>query len=232
MSGPAWSKALAIGIAVVFAAAAAFFLLPRQRTADTGDGQSDLPLEFVQMHLETFGRRDVALILNNYAGDAEVVWSGESGGLTGRYRGFHAIRAFLTVVLTNSDRVELRAVDVSGKVLQDGSVEIKSLINVSGHNAIIGAFEGDARATYILAQTPEGWRIKLEAWDFNRFDAEGAGATVFPQWAALYGSRKTLSPDPVKDFFWRISDLAPMALAAVFAAMAFYCLRIHGRPVG
>lgn len=207
-------------VAAALAAVAAFFMFSQTPSSQTTTVQAELPLDFVSTHLETFSRRDVALILNNYAGDAEVVWSGESGGLSGRYRGIHAIRAFLTVVLTNSEKVELSPVNLSGKVLEEGSAELKSIIKIRGYNAIIGNFEGEAQATYLLRKTPEGWRIRLESWDFSKFESEGRGATVFPQWSMLYSRKTTTANDPLKDFIWRLSEFTPLAVAALFVGFA------------
>ncbi|MEM4303075.1 MAG: hypothetical protein QW470_07665 [Candidatus Caldarchaeum sp.] len=225
--GPKTLATLAV-VVVVSTTIAAMLLFSTPPAANTTIKQTSEPFEFISMHLETFGRRDVALILNNYAGDAEVVWSGESGGLAGRYRGVNAIRAFFTTVLTNSDEVELKAIDTSGSVSQDGTAKINSHITIRGHNAIIGEFSGEALATYLLTQTPNGWRIKLESWDFKRFDAEGPGSTVFPQWAALHG-RRTGQPahDPVKGLFWSLSEVSPfiIALAALVVIVGVFVSR-------
>jgi len=221
--------------AIVFAMTAAAFsvVLFFSQTPDgegKTTGQTATPFEFVLKHLETFGRRDVALILNNYAGDAEIVWTGESGGLAGRYRGLGAIRTFLTTVLTYTDNVELESVEIDGRIEDEGRVLVTSKITIRGHNSIIGEFEGEAHATYILTQTRDGWRIKTESWDFRKFNAEGQGSTAFPQWAALYSRRsKVYGIDPVKDLFWSISEYTPLVivLTATGVAVYFFAVRRH-----
>ena len=215
--------------AVVFFAAQTFSQTPAEEKGNA-TYKATPPFEFVSKHLETFGRRDVALILNNYAGDAEIVWTGESGGLAGRYRGLGAIRTFLTTVLTNSDKVELTLVEMDGRIENEGKALMTTKITIRGHNSIIGEFEGEASATYILTQTEEGWRIKTESWDFKNFNAEGQGATAFPQWAALYSRRsKVYGIDPVKDLFWSVSEYSRLiiVLTATGVAVYFFAVRRH-----
>lgn len=217
--------AIVVAIIVFVSAAASFFLIattqqPKGITTGTAATLRESPHEFVSEHLEAFGRRDVAMLLNNYEGDAELVWSGESGGLAGRYRGVNTIRAFLTTVLTNSDKVVLRQAGMNSSLMGDGTSRVEYELEIEGHNSIIGRFVGRAYAVYVLKQTSEGWRIKLENWDFREFEAEGQGATVFPQWSALYSRRADIVHDSVKDFFWNLSLLAPYVFAALILGLA------------
>jgi hypothetical protein len=218
-----------IAVAVIAVALSAVLIFSQTPAGEKNtSGQTITPLEYVSKHLETFERRDVALILNNYAGDAEVVWTGESGGLAGRYRGLGAIRTFLTTVLTNSDKVELKSVEMDGRIEDEGRALVTSRIMIRGHNSIIGEFEGEANAKYVLTLTSDGWRIKTESWDFRKFKAEGPGSTAFPQWAALYGRRsKVYGIDPVKDLFWSISDYSPIVIVLAAAGIAAYLFAVR-----
>ncbi len=148
--------------------------------------------------------------------------------MAGRYRGLGAIRTFLTTVLTNSDKVELTLVEMDGRIEIEGKALMTTKITIRGHNSIIGEFEGEASATYILTQTQEGWRIKTESWDFKNFNAEGPGSTAFPQWAVLYGKRsKVPNEGSVKDLFWNVSEYSTLVivLAATVIAAYFFAVR-------
>jgi len=183
------------------------------------------PIGFVLEHLSKYQERNVASLLNDYLPNGAIVWSGESGGLSGTYRGFNAIRTFLSTVLTSSERVNITIIEgPSVKWSDSKSATVSIGIRVSGTSYIIGRFEGVASVHCELIMTDNGWKISSEKWHYSEFTSESQGATTFPQWSLLKSGTTTASRrDELKEMIYNLSVMFAV-LVASFAVAATYSL--------
>jgi hypothetical protein len=226
---------LLIGVIVIVAVCLAVISLALTFTAQNreniaGSGKSNViaapdPIGFALEHLSKYQERNVASLLNDYLPNGAIVWSGESGGLSGTYRGFNAIRTFLSTVLTSSERVNITIVQGPSVKWSDSKSAIVSIgIRVSGTSYIIGRFEGEASVHCELIVTDNGWKISSEKWHYSKFTSESQGATTFPQWSLLKsGTTADSGRDELKEMIYNLS--VPFAvLVASFAVAAMYSL--------
>jgi len=214
----------------ILAAGAFLFLNPFTQRGDNNVGTTLTTftsfMEFVENHMSKFRERNVASILTDYLDDATLIWRGESGGLSGTYKGVSAIRTFLSVVLTGSENVNVEVEKVTSTAATPQKATVKLDVKVSGYNFIIGHFEGKAEVSLALEISEGSWRIKSEEWNYSSFSSESPGSTAFPQWATLKGGRG-IPTDPIKDFVYNYSSASIIPLLMLILFLAF--LVFHGR---
>jgi len=226
---------LLIGVIVIVAVCSAVLSLALIFTAQNrenivGSGELHViaapdPIGFALEHLSKYQERNVASLLNDYLPNGAIVWSGESGGLSGTYRGINVIRTFLSTMLTSSERVNITVIEgPSVRWSDDKSATVSIGIRVSGSNYVIGRFDGEASVHCELIMTDDGWKISLEKWHYSKFTSESPGATTFPQWSLLrIGTTIESRRDELKEVIYNLS--VPFAiLVASFAVAAMYSL--------
>ncbi|MDJ0274915.1 MAG: hypothetical protein QW410_01285 [Nitrososphaerota archaeon] len=201
-------------------------LVPASKTEDRESSASVTadPAEFVMEHMMKYRDRNVASLLNDYLPDGTITWSGESGGLSGTYRGLGAIRTFLSIVLTGSEDVEISVTELSTERLGTKSATVSFKTSVKGRNFVIGRFEGEANVRCELVLTDTGWKIASEQWHYSRFNSESPGSTTFPQWSwsSLRGGAKSESErDALKELAYNFSGAFALLIVAISVILLF-----------
>jgi ketosteroid isomerase-like protein len=102
-------------------------------------------MEVVRRNVESYNRRDLDVILGNWAPDAVLDWSNSRGVEAGVYRGRGEIRAFWQRFLATWDEVRIEIVDGPVEV-EDGVVVVENVTYLRGRDGI----EVQARSAWLI----------------------------------------------------------------------------------
>ena len=126
-------------------------------------------MEVVRRNVEAYNRRDLDVILGNWAPDALLDWSNSRGVEAGVYRGRGEIRAFWQRFLATWDEVRIEIVDGPVEV-EDGVVVVENVTYLRGRDGI----EVQARSAW-LTTIRDGETTSFTMYQTKQEALEAAG---------------------------------------------------------
>ena len=130
-------------------------------------------------HLLHFSSRETFAVTNDFQDGAQMVWTGDTGGLFGgNYTGLRAINEVFEGFLGST--TSLSMVNETWTLAPTGaeSAVVYSTLNFTGQNNVWGDFDGQVvgRDYYVAA---DGWQISQEFWNFTSFYEQYPMSTMF-----------------------------------------------------
>jgi hypothetical protein len=155
-------------------------------------------------HLSNIHARDVPAALSDYVGSATVLWTGNTGGLSGIYIGTGNIRLLLASALSTAQQISLAPSDYIVKNNSASRVTVNATLDITGQSQYLGRFNGTVEAQSVFTYSNGAWKISNENWYWKSLvGSQSGGATTFPEWqkvGPINPSRR--SADWLHNFAW------------------------------
>ena len=176
---PGLSKlAVPVALIVILVAAGAFVFFTRSSMTSSSTQSSNtstLPTITVRTAVNQFvqeiNNRSVEGVLTFYGPTSLVVWSGNTGGLVGKYNGAGNIRLIYAASIGKTTKI---SANVSSYVENPSSATHANATYVIGMHAN-STTAGVVNATVLVSQEWNwgngGWQIARENWNYKFFDA-------------------------------------------------------------
>jgi ketosteroid isomerase-like protein len=129
-------------------------------------------VEIVRHSTEAYNRRDLDVLLENWAPDAVLDWSNSRGLDAGVYRGYDEIRGFMERFLAAWDEVRIEIVD--------GPVEVESGVLITENVAYLRGRDGidvEAQSAW-LTTIRNGEQTSLTMYQTKQEALEAAGLSA------------------------------------------------------
>jgi ketosteroid isomerase-like protein len=126
-------------------------------------------VEIVRRGTEAYNRRDLDVLLENWAPDAVLDWSNSRGLDAGFYRGYDEIRGFMERFLAAWDEVRIEIVDGPVEV-EDGVLITENVAYLRGRDGI----DVEARSAW-LTTIRDGEQTSLTMYQAKQDALEAAG---------------------------------------------------------
>jgi hypothetical protein len=108
-------------------------------------------------------------VLQAYAPNATMVFSGNTQGLGGTFQGTANIWPVLQTWIEPASTLNITVKSFNYTLNSNGTAEIGAALAFVGYSHINGNFSGSVSASYEYAYHNGGWLISQEDWNFERY---------------------------------------------------------------
>lgn len=143
-------------------------------TVTTTQQISDVRGAFAE-HMLSLGSRNVSALVSQYAGDANVTWTGQASGLAGTYIGKVTIGVLLGQFFeAYANSFTIANVTQAMAVTSSDSAAVNSTFGFTGWGERWGNTSGTVSAQdyYSYSTTNDAWLISQETWTFLSFNVQ------------------------------------------------------------
>jgi hypothetical protein len=223
-----------IGTLVV--AAGAFVLLDRGSTSSSlcsaAAGTPSVPVSSaVDELVQDVNETNVDGLATFYCSNAVVVWSGATGGLSGRYEGAENIRLIYATTVGKTTQMDVNVSKYAEDAFSPTNVNATFMLDMLANSTEAGKVTARIDVSQEWNWGSQGWQITREDWAYTYFDSSyidlnQAPSTTFPQWAVM---REGGNPNLVseKSFEWHAGPyVAASVYAFLFGVAAILALRL------
>jgi hypothetical protein len=227
----------AVLVIVVAVAGAYVFLTGSSTTTSSLSSSSTLPnvqlSTVVNNFVQNLNSRNVDGVVTFYGPGAVVHWSGNTGGLSGRYVGTNDIRLVYATTVGKSTMLVANVSYYAEHMLSPTRVNATFQIGMLANSTGAGVVSARINASQAWSWGSGGWQISKEDWNYVHYDSSliDAGlphtSTTFPQWSVMKAGG---NPDLVseKSFEWHAGPfIAASVYAFLFGIVAFVALRLR-----
>ncbi|MDA4118648.1 MAG: hypothetical protein OK455_09920 [Thaumarchaeota archaeon] len=239
--------ALAILLVVVIAVAGAYIFLssggsttttpPPPSSSGSNGGPPTVQVRTgVNQLINNLNARNVDDLVTLYGPNAIEVWSGNTGGLSGRYMGPDNIKLIYATTIGKTSRVSVNVSQYAENTISPTNINTTYVLHMLANSSVAGTVNATINVSEAWSWGSGGWHISKENWAYLKYDSSliDAGipvsSTTFPQWRVMEGGG---NPDLVseKSFEWHAG---PFVAASVYAflvgVVAFMALKFG--PMG
>jgi hypothetical protein len=188
----------------------------------------------VNQLIQDLNDRNVDGVITFYGPSAVDVWSGETGGLSGKYTGDDNIRLIYATTVGKSTALDANVSNYAEKTFSPTNVNATFVITMLANSPVAGKVNATIDVTQEWNWGNGGWQISKENWayayyDSSQIDAGIPSATTFPQWGyMLKGGNPNLVSE--KSFEWHAGPyVAASVYAFLFGIVAVVALRFRSR---
>ena len=226
-----------IGTLVV--AAGAFVLLDRGSTSSSlcsaAAGTPSVPVSSaVDELVQDVNETNVDGLATFYCSNAVVVWSGATGGLSGRYEGAENIRLIYATTVGKTTQMSVNSSHYAENPASPTQVNATFALAMLAKSPTAGNVTATIQVSQQWNWGSAGWQISKENWAYTYFDSTlidaGLGtSTTFPQWGYMaMGGNPNLVTE--KSFEWHAGPyLAAGVYAFLLSLVAVLALRLRTR---
>jgi hypothetical protein len=234
--------AVPVALIVILVAAGAFVFFTRSTTSSStqSSNSSSLPTITVRTAVNQFvqeiNNRSIEGVLTFYTPSSLVVWSGNTGGLVGKYNGAGNIRLIYAASVGKTTQISANVSNFAENVFSPTHENATFVIGMHANSTTAGI----VNATVLVSQEWNwgggGWQIARENWNYKFFDAsfldaQQGSATTFPQWGVMkMGGNPNLVSE--KSFEWQAGPFVAAGVYAFLFSFAFLALRLRQRGEG
>ncbi len=234
--------AVPIALVVVLAVAGAYVLLSRgSTTSSQSSSASSLPTvtlrSAVNELFQDINARNVDGMVSLYSQNAVEVWSGNTGGLVGKYTPVGNIRLLYATTVGKSSTMDANISNYAQDALSATDVNATFMVRMLANSTVAGIVNATIEVSQNWNWGSAGWQINKENWAYTYYDSSYIDAgipssTTFPQWGVM---EKGGNPNLVseKSFEWHIGPyLAASVYAFLVTIVAVMALKIRARDRG
>jgi hypothetical protein len=173
----------------------------------------------VNQLINDLNTRNVAGLITLYSPNAVDVWSGNTGGLSGRY-GTDRIKLIYATTIGKSNSTTANIVLYAEKGISPTETNTTYLLSMVSYSPVAGRVNARVNVTEQWDWWSTGWQITKENWFYTYYNASymnnGLGSsTTFPQWGyMLKGGNPNLVPE--KSFEWHAGAYLAASVYAFF----------------
>ncbi len=225
--------AVPIALVVVLAVAGAYLLTrggPSPTSTSSTSPNVSLQTVVTQM-VQDVNQRTVDGLTNFYTQTSVVRWSGNTGGLSGRYVGTDDIRLIYATTVGKTTQMSVTSGGYSEKPLSPTDINATFVMNMTAKSPTVGDLNATIHVTQEWQWGAGGWQISRENWAYTSFsaslfNAQFPPATTFPQWSySLRGGNPNLVSE--KSFEWHAGPyVAASVYAFLLAVAAFAAVKV------
>jgi hypothetical protein len=224
--------AVPVALIVILVAAGAFVFFTRSSLTSSSTQSSNssaLPTITVRTAVNQFvqqiNNRSIEGVLTFYTPTSLVVWSGNTGGLVGKYNGAGNIRLIYAASVGKTTKISANVSNFAENLFSPTHENATFVIGMHANSTTAGI----VNATVLVSQEWNwgngGWQIARENWNYKFFDAsfldaQQGSATTFPQWGVMkIGGNPNLVSE--KSFEWQAGSFVAAAVYAFLFSIAF-----------
>jgi hypothetical protein len=226
-------------LAIILLAVGAYIFLSSRSTSppsSTGRGSSSpTPVrDAVDEYVQDLNDRSVNALSSFYTSNSVVLWSGELGGLQGRYVGTQQITLLYGASIGKT--TEMNATTSNYTQIAQSPTLVNASFNLVLHanSTVAGVLNAAINVVQEWSWANDGWQISKETWAYTLFyssqlTAELGTPTTFPQWGyELKGGNPNLVSE--KSFEWHAGPyVAATVYAFLFGVVTVGALRVRSR---
>jgi hypothetical protein len=224
--------AVPVALIVILVAAGAFVFFTRSSLTSSSTQSSNssaLPTITVRTAVNQFvqqiNNRSIEGVLTFYTPTSLVVWSGNTGGLVGKYNGAGNIRLIYAASVGKTTKISTNVSNFAENIFSPTHENATFVIGMHANSTTVGT----VNATVLVSQEWNwgngGWQIARENWNYKFFDAsfldaQQGSATTFPQWGVMkIGGNPNLVSE--KSFEWQAGSFVAAGVYAFLFSIAF-----------
>ncbi len=228
--------AVALAIIVILAVAGVYAFFPRGSTTPASSSSVSSPSisvsTAVNKMLQNFNDRNVDGMASFYTPSSIDVWSGDLGGLQGKYTGASDIKLLYATTVGKSTSLDANISNYAEERFSPTSINTTFVISMLANSTVAGIVSATIDVRQAWNWGSAGWQISKENWAYTHFYSSyiSAGipseATTFPQWRVMEaGGNPNLVSE--KSFEWHVGPyLAASVYAFLFGIVFVFVVRM------
>jgi hypothetical protein len=227
--------AVPVALVVILVVAGAYvFFIGNSTTVPTSTGTSTPTVSVhtaVNQLVQDVNDRNVDGVATFYNQNSLAIWSGNTGGLSGRYSGAGNIKLIYATTVGKTTKMNANVSNYAEKPFSPTHINATYVIGMLANSTVAGILTATISVSEEWNWGGGGWQISRENWAYNYFDSttidlnKGGDPTTFPQWGVM---RVGGNPDLVseKSFEWHAGPyLAAAVYAFLFSMVSFLVVR-------
>ena len=230
---------LVVLVIVLLGAGAYVFLSSRSTSPPSATGRasssSQTPVrDAVDQYVQDLNDRSVNALASFYTPNSVVLWSGELGGLQGRYIGAQQIILLYGASIGKTTAMNATTSNYSQIALSPTVVNASFNLVLHANSTVAGVLNAAINVVQEWSWANDGWQISKETWAYTLFyssqlTSELGTPTTFPQWGyELKGGNPNLVSE--KSFEWHAGPyIAASVYAFLFGVITVGALRLRSR---
>jgi hypothetical protein len=235
--------AIPVALIVILAAAGGLFFLARSPTTSTSSQSiaTSLPptplRTTVNQLIQDVNNRNVDGLVTFYSPNSVVVWSGNTGGLVGKYSGPQNVRLIYAASVGKTTTMDANVSNYAEDVFSPTHVNATFAIFMLANSTTAGMLNATVNVSQEWNWGNAGWQISKENWAYKFFyasflSANLGSATTFPQWGFMKaGGNPNLVSE--KSFEWHAGPfVAAGVYAFLFSVVFVLAARLRSRDRG
>jgi hypothetical protein len=232
-------------LVVILVAAGAYVFLssrstPPSSTTTRSSSSPPTPVQSaVDEYVQDLNDRSVNGLASFYTPSSVVLWSGELGGLQGRYIGTQQIMLLYGASIGKTTAMNATASNYTQIALSPTVENATYDLVLHANSTVAGVLNAAINVVQEWSWANDGWQISKESWAYTLFYSsqltnELGTPTTFPQWGyELKGGNPNLVSE--KNFEWHAGPyIAASVYAFLLGVAAMGALRLRSRrtPAG
>jgi len=224
--------AVPVALVVILVVAGAYVFLGGNSTPPPSSTVSGPPTvavrSAVNQLVQDVNDRNVDGVATFYNQNSLAIWSGSTGGLSGRYSGAANIKLIYATTVGKTTKMNATVSNYAEKQFSPTHFNTTYVIGMLANSTVAGILTATISVSQEWNWGGGGWQISRENWAYNYFDSTtidlnkpGGDPTTFPQWGVM---RAGGNPDLVseKSFEWHAGPYVAATVYAFLLGIVFF----------